>query len=127
MGYKISTQEKELIKSYNEDIDNWFKTKYISVPSSLNMYEQIIAFLSKKLNIGIVKNTSELINKLDASYFSLNKDFGINKLTEILYEIPKAILFCYYKICEEILNSFEKFDEKKLFLLARERYLILNI
>ena len=60
------------------------QTKYISVPSSLNMYDQIIAFLSRQLNIGVIKDNYELSNKLDQSYFSLNKDFGINKLTEIL-------------------------------------------
>ena len=107
MQNNISNQEKILIDFYNKPVETWFKTKKISVPKSIKFYNQIISFLSERLNICNSKNNNFLRN-IDYSYLELNEEFGINKLTEILYEIPKELIMNYYSICEEILYSYKK-------------------
>lgn len=106
MSLQLSEQEKVLINYYYEPIENWLETKIINIPSSFKLYKQIINFLSEKLKIGDIKNTEDLLKLVDRSYLELNKEFGINKLTELLYDIPPQILKTYYCICEEILDLF---------------------
>lgn len=107
MSQKITSQEKILINYYQEPIEKWFLPRKIVLPASIRIYNEVISFLSQKLNIGLIENPTDILNKVDRTYLDLNKDFGINKLTEILYEIPSSLFKSYYYLCEEILLHFK--------------------
>ena len=103
-----SLQEIALRDAYCEPIENWLKNRLIDVPSSKKIYKQIISFLSNKLSIPNLTDISNILNLTDYAYLDLQKDCGINQITEMLYEIPPEILLTYYSLCSEILDLFKE-------------------
>ena len=107
-------KKKELLlKRYKESPRHWEKSILHQVPYTNDLYQGILDFLSKELNLNKLNEINNLFKFFKVSEFSPDELSGVNFITKKLYNLPKDLKIIYYKICNHILLK------KKDFLIQR--------